>query len=131
MLKDFDKWNQKKKDIDKLTSFLHPNVGEVWWIKLGLNVGSEINGKEDNFLRPVLVINNDNHESCFVLPLTSKIKKGRYRCSIKTDDNLIHDVLILKGREVDKRRFVKRKYKKINEKDYLKVKKLFNENLFK
>ncbi len=55
MPKDFDKWNKQKIHIDKLDHFQHPKVGEIWWCRVGLNIGTEIYGKGNEYTRPVLV----------------------------------------------------------------------------
>lgn len=121
-MKDFDNWNIKKKKIDNLKKFNHCNEMEIWWISLGQNIGTEIFGKGKDFSRPALIINSENSESVICLPLSSKIKKGKYRCIIKTDDSKLHDVLISQIRLADKRRLIKKiytldieQYKKIND----------------
>ena len=56
MKKEFEKWNTEKKTIDArdtITFFI--NHREVWFVKMGVNIWFEENGK-DQFLRPVLVL---------------------------------------------------------------------------
>ncbi len=50
-----------------------PKRREIWWVNLGQNVGVEVNGKNKNFERPVLVIKVFNASSLFVAPLTSTV----------------------------------------------------------
>jgi len=52
----FDVWNQDKQFIDQqpLPNF-YLNPREIWFTKMGKNVGFEEDGK-DSFLRPVLVL---------------------------------------------------------------------------
>jgi mRNA interferase MazF len=40
----------------------------------GINVGCEIYGKGSNYVRPVLVINDDGEDNFIGVPLTSKIQ---------------------------------------------------------
>ncbi|OGG60369.1 hypothetical protein A3C86_00185 [Candidatus Kaiserbacteria bacterium RIFCSPHIGHO2_02_FULL_49_16] len=47
----------------------------MWWCALGVNIGAEIDGKNDNFERPVLVLRVYNKDTLLVLPITSKEKK--------------------------------------------------------
>lgn len=88
MEKDFDKWNNLKKIFEKEERrfFAHPR--EIWWSSLGLNLGAEIDGKNDGFERPVLVITVYNKETMFVLPITSKEKndKFHYKIFVKIKD---------------------------------------------
>ncbi len=82
MDKDFDRWNTEKKRIDMEARrvFAHPR--EVWWCALGLNIGAEINGKNDNFERPVLIVKIYNTETLLVLPITSKEKDDKFHCKV-------------------------------------------------
>lgn len=88
MQKNFDKWNDLKKTFEKENRefFAHPR--EVWWCSLGVNLGAEIDGKNDNFERPVLVMSVYSRETMFVLPITSKEKndKFHYKIFIKIKD---------------------------------------------
>jgi uncharacterized protein YifN (PemK superfamily) len=88
MEKDFDKWNKLKKIFEKEERELFAHPREVWWCSLGLNLGAEIDGKNDNFERPVLVINVYSRETMFVLPITSKEKndKFHYKIFVKIKD---------------------------------------------
>lgn len=76
-IKDFDRWNEKKKQTDfkneKQKPFVH--VREVWWCTVGVNVGSEIDVKNENFERPVLVMMVISRNGFLGVPLTSR-KKG-------------------------------------------------------
>ena len=51
-------------------------AGEVWWATLGYNIGVEVNGKKDNFSRPVIVLRVYSKEMVLILPLTSKDKSN-------------------------------------------------------
>ena len=69
----YDKWNINKKNIQKSkTRNLFINIREIWFTKMGKNIGYEEDGKE-SFLRPVLVIKK---VGClfFTVSLTSKGK---------------------------------------------------------
>ncbi len=51
-VKDFDGWNSSKKlvDISDRQVFGYPR--EVWWCSLGVNIGAEVDGKnEEDFER--------------------------------------------------------------------------------
>ncbi|DAB39142.1 MAG TPA: toxin-antitoxin system protein, partial [Sulfuricurvum kujiense] len=55
-MKKFDEWNEVKKDTDYNTRIIGIKPREIFWAKIGENVGYEQNGKGDNFARPVLII---------------------------------------------------------------------------
>jgi mRNA interferase MazF len=79
-LKDFDTWNKKKKETDQkdLGRNLFLYEREVWWCSLGVNIGVEIDGKNENFERPVLIIKKFNGLMFWGIPLTSKAKVNPY-----------------------------------------------------
>jgi mRNA interferase MazF len=84
MQKDFDKWNDKKKALnEKIIENIFFREKEVWWCHLGLNVGFEQDGRHEEFRRPVLVFKKFNAETFWAIPLTTKIKKGKYYFSFK------------------------------------------------
>lgn len=83
MQKDFDKWNTKKKEVDNLNAEVFFNEGEIWWCSMGLNVGVEIDGKNENFERPVLIYKKINNKSFICVPITSKLKNEKYYIHLK------------------------------------------------
>lgn len=124
-MKDFIGWNKQKIRIDKFEDFQHPKVGEIWWCRVGVNIGTEVYGKGEEFTRPVLVINNEGSESCICIPISSKVKNAKYSCVVKTDDDKLHTVMVYQIRSMDKRRFKERKYV-LSDEEFLKVKKYFD-----
>ncbi|MEY2664470.1 MAG: hypothetical protein RIT04_278 [Candidatus Parcubacteria bacterium] len=83
-IKDFDSWNTriKKLDLEKFEDFFHER--EIWWCALGVNVGSEQDGKHENFERPVLILKKVTKDILWVIPFTSKIIDSEYRISTQS-----------------------------------------------
>lgn len=75
-MKDFNRWNELKKKIDKIDSLPDnfPKEGEVWMSSVGVNIGYEQNGSEDNFSRPMLIIKKFNNHMFWAIPLSTKQK---------------------------------------------------------
>ena len=75
-MKDFNKWNELKKEIDIKNNIPDnfPKEGEVWMTDVGLNIGYEQNGSEDNFSRPMLIIKKFNNHMFWAIPLSTKQK---------------------------------------------------------
>ncbi len=75
-MKDFNRWNELKKKIDANDNILgnFPKEGEIWMSDIGLNVGYEQNGSEDNFSRPMLIIKKFNNHMFWAIPLSTKQK---------------------------------------------------------
>ena len=58
---------------------------EIWWVSLGINIGSEQNGKHGNFERPVLVLKKFNKYTLWIIPITSKHKSQKYYFNLFLD----------------------------------------------
>jgi mRNA interferase MazF len=86
MQKDFDRWNQLKKNINEAddSKRVYFHEGDIWWARLGVNIGFEIDGKHQNFARPVIVLRKYNQFSFLALPLTTAIRANRWRVAIGT-----------------------------------------------
>jgi mRNA interferase MazF len=77
-IKDFDKWNEKKKELDENKRNLLFKEGEIWWCSLGVNVGEEVYGKGKGFRRPVIILKKMSHNSCVVMPTTTQKREGTW-----------------------------------------------------
>ncbi len=84
-IKEFDRWNEKKKRTDGkfLGRDLFVHEREVWWCSVGVNVGVEIDGKNDDFERPVLLVKKFNGLMFWGIPLTSKKKENPYTVRVE------------------------------------------------
>ena len=94
-MKKFDIWNEAKKKIrsDDLPADTFFYEREVWWIRMGQNVGVEENGKGLNFLRPVLILRKHN-PNCFLgVPLTGTNKDHPFYFTFVCDDKLTSAIL--------------------------------------
>lgn len=76
MKKDFDNWNQRKKELERFDSAVIFHERENWWCSVGLNIGDEQDGKNNLFERPVLVFKKFNRKVAWVLPMSTKSKIG-------------------------------------------------------
>ncbi|MCX6738488.1 MAG: type II toxin-antitoxin system PemK/MazF family toxin [Candidatus Parcubacteria bacterium] len=89
MEKDFDGWNKTKKQLEiiPIIKYVHPR--EIWWCSLGVNVGVEIDGKNENFERPVIVMKVYSKDSMIILPLITKQKDDKFHHKIQTKEKTI------------------------------------------
>lgn len=85
----FDGWNTIKKQLNMANT---PNFKEreVWYLKLGKNIGFEQNGKGDTFLRPVVVLKKFNNSVFWGIPLTTKTKESPYYFTFFVTNNRQH-----------------------------------------
>jgi mRNA interferase MazF len=84
MDKDFDRWNKLKKAINATVENkrVYFHEGDIWWVRLGVNVGFEIDGKHRQFARPVIILKKYNRYSFLALPLTTATRANRWRIPI-------------------------------------------------
>lgn len=76
--KNFDGWNIQKKMIHDMENKKSFHEREVWFIKIGENVGFEQNGKGEEFLRPVIVYRKFSKNVFLGIPLTKVFKEGKF-----------------------------------------------------
>lgn len=76
--KNFLDWFTLKSKLDNLPQRPLFQEREVWNCHLGVNVGFELDGKNDKFIRPVLVLKKLTHNTFLGIPLTSKPKNGTW-----------------------------------------------------
>ncbi len=79
-VKNYDLWNEKKKELNarSLPDDVFFLEREIWWASLGVNVGSEIDGKGKDFLRPILIVRKFNEDLMWAVPITSTCKEMSY-----------------------------------------------------
>ena len=96
MNKDFDNWNQVKKLIENEDKKVYGYPREVWWCSFGINIGAEIDGKNENYERTVVILFVYNKESMLVLPITSKPKpdKFHYKITIQTKKSGTSEIIM-------------------------------------
>ena len=73
--KDFDTWNQLKKNINATDRGIFFYENEIWWTSIGANVGYEQDGKGDAFARPVFICKKINDFMFLGIPLTRVLKE--------------------------------------------------------
>ncbi len=75
-MKQFDKWNEVKKRTDKIKRNLKLRPRDIFWLKIGQNIGHEEFGKGKEFLRPVVVIRQLTSDLFVGVPTTTTKKES-------------------------------------------------------
>jgi mRNA interferase MazF len=104
MQKDFDRWNKTKKKLNEEIEPLYFREGEIWWVHLGVNIGYEIDGKQSNFARPVIVLRKYNKYSFLALPLTTRTTPSPYKMPIGEVAGKQAFAVVSQLRNIDSRR---------------------------
>lgn len=121
MDKDFDGWNIKKKAVDGRVGQVFYHEREIWWCSLGINVGFETNGKNEDYVRPVLIFKDFNGKVFLCVPLTSTQKEGRYYFNVNLSDGTQKTVILSNIRLMDAKR-LERKIGILDLETFLKIK---------
>ena len=104
MKKDFKKWHNAKTEIDNSPKRLFFHEREVWWCSIGVNVGFEQDGKGQYFARPAVIFKKFNNEVFWGIPLSTKIKKGKFYIPIEIGDGVPRVAIISQLRLIDGKR---------------------------
>lgn len=117
MKKDFQKWHNKKAQVDDIEKrpFFHER--EIWFCHLGANVGFEQDGTGDDFQRPIIIIRKFNNEICWVVPLSKTDKRSRYYFAFKFNDVITSVAILSQIRLLDARR-LSRKTGEMNKNEF-------------
>jgi len=107
MHKSFDDWNRQKKKVQEEQKRFY-SVREIWWCKLGVDIGSEQDGKGENFLRPCIIVRGFGADTCLVVPLTTSIKQHFLRVSVGVIDGKEAKANLSQLRLIDTRRLVEK-----------------------
>ena len=96
-MQDYDKWNQVKKEtqIDKKLRLFKQR--DIFFIKMGQNIGYEQNGKGNNFVRPIVILKKITNNMFIGIPLSSQIKSGSwfYQFEFKSKNKSTKNIAII------------------------------------
>ncbi len=107
MEKDFDQWNRiKKYTNERHVKNLYFREREVWWARLGVNVGFEQDGGGTEYTRPVIILKKYNQQSCLAVPLSTTRKQGMYYFAVGNVEEKQAKAILSQIRMVDVRRLV-------------------------
>jgi mRNA interferase MazF len=93
---------------------------EVWWCSVGVNVGYEIDGKNNLFNRPVLVLRKTSKQTFFGVPLTSKEKPAPWGIPVVLKGRTSH-IILGQLRVFDAKR-LNQVYGKVSDPEFEKIK---------
>jgi len=120
----FDEWNEIKKIAHSKERRLNIKAREIFWAKIGQNIGDEEYGKGENFTRPVIVIKQLSRDLFLGVPTTTTLKDNDYfhtfEYSNKQRGSIQNSAMILQIKVFSKKR-VMNKIGMIHKDDFEKV----------
>jgi mRNA interferase MazF len=107
----FDKWNDIKKKTNLMQFKLGIKPREIFWAKIGINIGDEEYGKGKEFVRPVVIIRQLTKDLFIGIPTTTAKKDNNDYfhniCYIDKTNKVINStVMILQQRVFSKKRLL-------------------------
>lgn len=102
-VKDFVGWAKFAKELENRPRPTNLKSGIICWCYLGVNVGTEQDGTGENFARPALILDLLGPNQAFILPFTSRIKKGRSYMQVMVKGNP-ETLIINQPRAIDMKR---------------------------
>ena len=118
---DFLDWTELKIRLDLIaTNNVFFKERDIWWTSLGKNIGSEQDGKNENFTRPILIIKKFNQETFLGLPTSTKIKNSKYYYIFEKDCKK-YTVNLSQLRLLSNKRLLKKMWR-LDKKDFQNIK---------
>jgi mRNA-degrading endonuclease toxin of MazEF toxin-antitoxin module len=106
MEKEFDRWNELKKQVDAAESLPLYHAREIWWAHLGVNVGYEQDGTGPSYERPILIIRGFSPHVCLVVPPTTSKKRDRFYITVGSVEGKSAAAIVSQIRLIDTRRLI-------------------------
>ncbi len=120
MYKKYDKWNEVKKQTSSIKKKVYFKERDIFYIKIGENIGFEQSGKGDMFLRPVVILKKFNNDFFMGIPLTTTLKEGLYYYQFEFT-NKKSNAILSQMKSFDAKR-IKHKIGVINQNDFKQLK---------
>ena len=120
-MKKFNQWNKIKQKLHKANKQIYFRKKEIWWCSLGINIGYEQDGKNNNFERPVLIIKKFNKNVLWILPLT-KAEKINNKYYFQLNQNRENSFVILSQIRLISSNRLLRKMRKMRQNEFQQIK---------
>ena len=93
----YNNWNEIKITIENENIIVGFKERDIFYMNMGKNIGFEQDGKGENFVRPVVIIKGFNKNMFFGIPLSTKIKEGKfyYKFQFQKKDELVKNIALL------------------------------------
>lgn len=106
-VKDFNNWNRRQQILDAKSFNDYCHEREIWWCAIGVNIGSEQDGKNEHFERPVLIVKKIRKDLVLIVPLTTKISNETHRI-VLNGTGPQSDILLDQSRTVSTKRLLRK-----------------------
>ena len=123
----YNNWNEIKITIEYENIIVGFKERDIFYMNMGKNIGFEQDGKGENFVRPVVIIKGFNKNMFFGIPLSTKIKEGKfyYKFRFQKKDELVENIALLSQMRLFSTKRLLNKIGVISKEDFIKMKNEF------
>lgn len=104
----FDNWNGIKKKLQENSKDRFFHERDVFYCKLGRNIGSEQNGQGEEFIRPVIILRKFSKKLFLGIPTTTQSNKGIYYHRFLLNKDVVDYAILSQIRLIDAKRLCNR-----------------------
>ncbi len=123
----YNNWNEIKITIEYENIIVGFKERDIFYMNMGKNIGFEQDGKGENFVRPVVIIKGFNKNMFFGIPLSTKMKEGKfyYKFRFQKKDELVENIALLSQMRLFSTKRLLNKIGVISKEDFIKMKNEF------
>lgn len=123
----YNNWNEIKITIENENIIVGFKERDIFYMNMGKNIGFEQDGKGENFVRPVVIIKGFNKNMFFGIPLSTKMKEGKfyYKFQFQKKDELVENIALLSQMRLFSTKRLLNKIGVIPKEDFIKMKNEF------
>jgi mRNA interferase MazF len=123
----YNNWNEIKITIEYENIIVGFKERDIFYMNMGKNIGFEQDGKGENFVRPIVIIKGFNKNMFFGIPLSTKIKEGKfyYKFQFQKKDELVENIALLSQMRLFSTKRLLNKIGVISKEDFIKMKNEF------
>ena len=123
----YNNWNEIKISIEYENIIVGFKERDIFYMNMGKNIGFEQDCKGENFVRPVVIIKGFNKNMFFGIPLSTKMKEGKfyYKFQFQKKDELVENIALLSQMRLFSTKRLLNKIGVISKEDFIKMKNEF------
>jgi mRNA interferase MazF len=120
----YNNWNEIKITIEYENIIVGFKERDIFYMNMGKNIGFEQDGKGENFVRPVVIIKGFNKNMFFGIPLSTKMKEGKfyYKFQFQKKNELVENIALLSQMRLFSTKRLLNKIGVISKEDFIKMK---------
>lgn len=108
MNKKYNDWNEVKKHTELLEKRVYFKERDIFWTRIGENIGFEQNGKGEEFQRPILIVKRYTNEMFLGIPLSTTQREGSFYFQFSFLESKISTALLVQHKLYSHKRLIKK-----------------------